>query len=268
MRSFFLLFLACCYTSLLFAQSGDSLRIQYIGNMGVLISNQQQSVLIDGLHSFYKPEYLPPPEKLVEELITNQSDKHPPVQLLLNTHIHGDHFDPVLVHRFLRHNPASAFMGSTQAQEQILKQGKTVEKQIHSVSMKSYERHTFRHQGIDVIGFYINHGYAARHHAIENIGFLLEIAGKHILHVGDTEWYEEVFAEHQLQEEQIDIAILPYWMLMTGEAKKLVDKWINPAQIIGTHIPPQAYEANCEKIHKSFPQAILFTELGQQFVYH
>ena len=249
--------------SLAFSQTDKSLKVEYIGNMGVLISGKKSSVLIDGLHSFYKPDYLAPPSSLVDQLIANDSEEYPPIQLVLNTHIHGDHFDPKLVHRFLTQNPEAMFMGSTQAEAQILEEGKTVEPRLHAVSMDSYDRHPLIHGEVGLSGFYLNHGYAVKHHSIENIGFLIHIEGKTVLHVGDTEWYEEVFSTYELPKDDIDVAILPYWMLMGEEAKELVDKWIGAEHVIGTHIPPTGYEESCEEIRKRFPDVILFTEIGQ-----
>jgi hypothetical protein len=39
--------------------------VQYIGNMGVLVSLESSSILIDGLHLYYEADYLNPPERLL-----------------------------------------------------------------------------------------------------------------------------------------------------------------------------------------------------------
>ena len=47
----------------------DSLKISYIGNMGVLMENKDQTVLIDGFHKKYKPAYAYPSQGTVDAII-------------------------------------------------------------------------------------------------------------------------------------------------------------------------------------------------------
>ena len=78
--------------------------ITYVGNMGVLISGDSTSILIDGLHKEYKPAYQYPPKSLVDELIGTEKAYQPPIRYILNTHIHKDHFDAELIVEFMQHN--------------------------------------------------------------------------------------------------------------------------------------------------------------------
>jgi hypothetical protein len=75
--------------------------ITYTGNMGVLISNEKTAVWIDGLHEYYGPAYLNPPDSLLENSF---SKKRPFENLkwLLFTHYHRDHFSKKLTSRFLQ----------------------------------------------------------------------------------------------------------------------------------------------------------------------
>ena len=64
--------------------------------MGVLLQDGNHSVLIDGLHEYYGPAYLPPSEELVNDLSTPGGVFEVP-QVVLFTHYHGDHFSANLV---------------------------------------------------------------------------------------------------------------------------------------------------------------------------
>lgn len=252
--------------SIVFAHAhADSLIVRYVGNMGVLISGSQHSILIDGLHRFYQPAYLHPSETWIEDLMANDGSTFPSIRLLLNTHTHRDHFDAKLVHRLLMKHPSAQFMGSTQAARMIANQGSGFDNRLHAVAMSSYQKKYLNLKDIQLEGFYMNHVNPSRHHAVENIGFLIQLEDRTILHVGDTEWSEDMLKELALFDEAIDVAILPCWMLMGKDAPDLVEKWIRPRHLIATHIPPQNNEAICSEIRQSFPDAMLFIQSRQQF---
>ncbi|MGI9543640.1 MAG: hypothetical protein ACR2MX_10305, partial [Cyclobacteriaceae bacterium] len=59
---YFIILLLLFLPILIVAQAPDSLKITYIGNMGLLLESGDQKVLIDGLHTFYKKAYQPPPD--------------------------------------------------------------------------------------------------------------------------------------------------------------------------------------------------------------
>ncbi len=244
----------------------DSLRIQYIGNMGVLIAGQSDAVLIDGLHKPYKPAYLHPPEKLVQEMIANKA--HPPIGILLNTHIHQDHFDAGLVHQFLRENPNAQLIGPPQTAEGIASLGgvERLGAKIKVVPIKDNKITTFNCGEVQVDGFYLRHANPARHGAIKNIGYLITMDGLKILHAGDTDWNGEVFKSLALNKRDIDVAILPNWMVMTKEGAAIVSTHLKPRQIIVTHISPFSEAEVKEAVAQYFPQAILFTEIGMEVI--
>lgn len=51
----------------------------------------------------------------------------------------------------------------------------------------------------------------------QNLGHVVTIGGKTFLHVGDTEGRIADFEPFRLADAQIDVAILPAWMLTEGE---------------------------------------------------
>ena len=92
--------------------------------------------------------------------------------------------------------------------------------------------------------------------------FLLEYKGVKILHGGDAEGLPEFFAPFNFQEANIDVALLPFWYLLDGDGKNLVEKYISPDKVIGIHVP-RVFNTYMEKIKTHFPDDVIFTKTGQ-----
>ena len=110
--------------------------------------------------------------------------------------------------------------------------------------------------GINLAVFELSHGIKN----MQNLGHVLEINGKKILHVGDAEFSKSEFSKVKITRENIDIAILPYWYLIGKNVKEKLTKWINPKHIIASHVPPEEGDELKNKILKLFPDAVVFTE--------
>ena len=95
---------------------------------------------------------------------------------------------------------------------------------------------------------------------IQNLGHILEIGGKKILHVGDAEFTTSEFRKVALADEEIDIAILPYWYLIGENVKEKLTELINPKHIIASHVPPAEGERIKMNISKNFPEAVIFVD--------
>ena len=238
------------------------LQFRYIGNMGILISGESSSVLIDGMHTEYnKDSYLFPPQELVDRLTANNSKEYAPIKAIMATHNHGDHLDGGQIATFLKKNTDAIFLGSNQSSQEVLKADKTIQSQIQTIDTRSYTKQTITKDDLSITGFYMNHAGGDRRSDIQNVGFIVEINNKKILHMGDTDWYPDMFNELNLVEEEIDIAVFPFWMLLAENAQQNVEKWINPNRIVATHLPPKNFERYTVQLKQAFPKILSFTEL-------
>ena len=87
--------------------------LSYKGNMGVLISFPTRSVLIDGLHEFYRPAYLPTPPAELQKIVSRK-DPYANLKLALFTHYHKDHYNAMLASKFLDISKENVVIGSNQ----------------------------------------------------------------------------------------------------------------------------------------------------------
>lgn len=239
------------------------LTIRYIGNMGVLISGEKSSVIIDGFHKEYdKDTYLFPPQSLVDSLTNAFDSEIPPIVVLAATHYHRDHLDGEQIAAFMEANPNALFFGSNQSVDLVKKSNADLDDQIIEVDTDSYIKQSVKHSGVTITSFYLNHVNPNRHGAVQNVGYLVEIEGQKIIHVGDSNWFEEAFSLLDLEKEKIDIAILPFWMLIDENSQTKLQKWINPTHYIATHITPVRYERYESAVKEFSPGSLLLIHLN------
>jgi L-ascorbate metabolism protein UlaG (beta-lactamase superfamily) len=114
--------------------------------------------------------------------------------------------------------------------------------------------------GIDFEILRLSHG-TGRHATIQNLGHVINLGGKKVLHVGDADTAVENFEKFNLDEAGIDIAFIPFWFLLGKQGQTIVREHIKPKQIIAVHISPSEGAAVAAQIRKDFPGAIAFTTL-------
>lgn len=257
-------FISILFIAVLFCQPhSTTVKIKYIGNMGVLIGNSHGTVLIDGLHKKYKKHYQYPSDSLVQRINNNAIKGFSPIRVVANTHIHKDHFDTNLVSQFLTKNKEAILVAPPQAKKELqtAKQWKKVKSQVKIVKKEAIK--TIKKQKIKITGYYLNH-IGARHKDIQNIGYLIEIDGFKVFHAGDTDINTSTYQKIGLHKKKVDVAILPNWMLMMDKGISIVNTYIQPKNIIATHIVPMDKTSVKKEIGKHFPKAILFTEVGEE----
>lgn len=242
------------------AGSGATVTVTYIANEGVLIAAGDQQVLIDGLHREYKPDYLFPDATLLSAL---ESGKAPydQIDLVLVSHQHLDHFHPLSVASSLSKIPQAALISSEQVVNQVranLGPNAVDSSRIKPFTPGADQKMETTVGGIKLTVLGLRHsGEQAR--SIQNLGHIVELGGKKFLHVGDAELSDAIFAGYKLNEVGIDVAILPYWYLLTAEGRAAVKKLVNPKQIIAVHIQPLEAAAVIERLKQADPNIIPFT---------
>lgn len=255
-------FIIACFLSIASSDvQSQTLTISYLGNMGVVIDDGKQSLIIDGIHSFYDALYMYPPQTLVDSIL-NRQGRFDKVQSLFVTHRHRDHFDPLLTLRFLQHAGARAFVPRQVVDSMALyKNFSSIQKRV--TGLKPAGRDTLSGLSYPVIALNIPHTYQQRHHAVQNIGYIIEIAGKKILHVGDMDADNDVLESLNLLQDKIDIAILPLWMMYDADNRHLVEQWIKPKTVIITHVYSGEKESELIEFEQSIPGSVIFYKLYQ-----
>ena len=243
----------------------NGLTIRYIANEGVLIAAAGKQILIDGLHREYKPGYLfPPPE--MQNVLENARAPYDKIDLILVSHIHLDHFHPQSIGQYLKSNPRSIFASSGQAVDDVSKGFPDYEKvkaQIRPVAHEWKKSSAVDQDGIKIKFLGLRHG-GERFKEIQNLGHVIEIGGKKLLHIGDADMTAENFSTFNLAQEKIDIAFIPYWFLTSPEGRALVKEQFDPKHIIVVHIPPAEADQVIAQLKKDLPEATGLTKILEE----
>lgn len=206
--------------------------ISYIANEGVLLDTQDKKVVIDGM--FRHLRGYPRPSEAVRADIENARGAFAAVHLVLATHYHADHFDAVTVGAHLAANPKATLVAPRQVIEALasgLAGNSQYASRVLEVTPDFGQRRNLRVANIGLSVLRLHHGDTM------NVGFLLTIDGKRVLHVGDSDGTVANFDAFDLQKEGIDIALVPYWYALDAESRSVIREHIAPRQVIFFHIP-------------------------------
>jgi len=257
-------------------QAEAGVTITYVANEGVFLSDGTRGVLIDALFRDGVPGYATIAPDMREKVETAK----PPydiTRLVLVTHRHRDHFDAASVTRHLEANPRATLVTSTQVAERVeavikgtsdtldtsgTSDASGVLQRIYAFTPLKGVRYAGEHEGLEVALFYVSHG-SGRFAEVQNLGYIVTIGGRRILHIGDAELGPGAFDPVRKFAKNIDVACLPYWWLVTKTGRDFVAEALPGVRLVAIHVEPAKAPAVIQRIHKFLPDATVFTEPGQ-----
>jgi L-ascorbate metabolism protein UlaG (beta-lactamase superfamily) len=182
----------------------------------------------------------------------------------LATHDHADHFDPAVVASFLRASPDSRFVSTPQAMAQLrgVSPAADVVSRAEGQLPAERRRETREHRGIKVQLLNVHHG---RQRPIDNLGFLLELPGYRVLHIGDSEATASDLRALGLAADRVDVFFVPYWYFMDADGRQAVRE-TSARHIVIMHVASPAIDGAIrraggfrnmlERIRETFPNAL------------
>ena len=249
-------------------QDNKRIEVTYLAGTGFFVSCSGRSFLVDALFDINVSEGLPPrlhdhlPPDLLREL-ENAGKPFDNVTMVLVTHRHDDHFTANSTAKFLKNSPSSYLICPSDVGNELRQTGKLSDisfSRIKTVDPETGKSITLTQTGISVKVLGLDHsGRSTRKQRGENTaapslpamphqGYLVEIGGRKILHLGDSDAYTENFEPFKwLADENIDIAFIPYWFFQSREGKDILKKYINAEHLIVMHLN----RGNIEELSKS-----------------
>ncbi len=244
-----------------------ALEVTYLANEGFMIAGGGRKALIDALFREGVDGYAAP-SPATRELLEQARSPFDGVDVALATHYHDDHFDAEAVLAHLTNNPQAFFFSTNQAADKLRATGQfdAFKTRVVATLPKEGERFHSGHRSLYVQLLNIHHG---RGRPIENLGFIVEIAGKRVLHIGDSDAEAAVFQKYELVKDRIDVAFLPFWYFLNDDFKRAVREQIQPRHIVVMHIELDtflnrvrtgAWQKMWARIKAEFPNAVYFAK--------
>lgn len=241
------------------------LEVTYLANEGFMLAGGGRKVLIDALFHESNGNYAAP-SPATRELLEQARAPFADVDAAFATHYHYDHFEAGVVAAHLIHNPQAFFFSTNQAADKLraTAQFDAFKTRVVAALPKEGERVHSGHRGIYVQLLNIHHG---RSRPVENLGFIVELAGKRVLHIGDSEAEPAVFQQYEVVKDRIDVALLPFWYLLDDNFKRVVREQIQPRHIVVMHIEQDtplnrlrggSWQKKWSQIKAEFPNAVYF----------
>jgi glyoxylase-like metal-dependent hydrolase (beta-lactamase superfamily II) len=147
-----------------------SLTLTLIECAGFLLAAEGTSVLIDAVYAAPAVRF------------SGLAEAEPPFEadLILATHSHPDHFDPVVVARYLEARPTATFVGPRDAALRVLAEAPGIDlERVTGVVLDRFGSTELLRGGIRLTLFDLPHG------GTPNIGYLIDLGGVRVFHTGD-----------------------------------------------------------------------------------
>jgi L-ascorbate metabolism protein UlaG (beta-lactamase superfamily) len=248
---------------------GGRIEVTYIANSGFLLSSGTTRVLIDAL--YLDADIWESPSRKIQKAIVSGNAPFRNISHMLVSHYHADHFDAALTSRFLINNPGAMLLTNAQTDsvlQKIYRQDPELKrpKQTRIIQSPMFGTETYEADDLKVKCLMQRH-MGQDDFKVVSMGFLVEMGGKKILHIGDAGWTDENFAGFNLQDENIDIAFIHYWFLLDCEGRRILDTQIKPKKIVITHIPYEELRRNFKRIKEYYPDVEVFLNHLEKKIY-
>ncbi|HYC52178.1 MAG TPA: MBL fold metallo-hydrolase [Gemmatimonadaceae bacterium] len=244
-----------------------TVKITNLANAGVMISAGADKVLVDALFRRYRSYAVPDEQTQVQVALAQPP--YSAVDAILITHHHGDHFAPEPIASHLRFSPATMVMSSPQVIDSL--RASMNLRNFNSARLIARRIEPGKSQytvinGVTIYVYRVPHG-GVEHRAVEHLAFIVQMAGLRVLHLGDAEISEQTIAPLGLHKAGIDVALVPYWALLSDESRRVIAQYIQPTRVIAIHVDAglSAGRSIASKVAAAYPDATTFFRPDQSF---
>ncbi|MGH9796482.1 MAG: MBL fold metallo-hydrolase [Candidatus Acidiferrales bacterium] len=259
------------------APANGPIHVTYIANQGVLLEGGGKKVVIDAMFRRLAG-YAYPVEELRADMEAARA-AFANVDLVLATHVHADHFDAGVVGAHLAANQRATFVAVQQVTEALAKgyrEHSRIAARVQQVTPNLGTSITFPVSDVPLRVLRLRHGNTM------NAGFLVDLGGTKVLHLGDADGTAANFDTFDLENASIDVALVPYWYALDDEGRRVIREHIAPKRVVFFHIaednPDDAQLREhmrrmggraglVDRIRKEFPDALFLLEPLSRFTF-
>ena len=249
----------------------DSISVTYIANCGFLIEMDSKKMIIDGLFKEGYNHYSVP-DSGIQVLLTSNMKPFNDINLILVSHVHGDHFDSEMVISCMINNPDAKLICPEQVAAKIRENTGDYEKiksRIIECTPDTFTVQQVKTHEIEITACRLAHGHK-RHKDIQNIGYLIHLNGKTVFHTGDANPHQiDKLTGIKLNEKNINIALIndAFGHMKNAEITK---KYINAQYNVTMHLPEAISKIWMEPLKENpdlFSNPFVFTKMLEKKVF-
>lgn len=247
--------------------SEPALKLTALANEGVLFRAGETVVAIDAAVREPYSVYGALPAEAFAELAVGEG-RFAGLDLLLVSHEHRDHFQAEAMATILAGNAGAMLVSSPQvvesAAEAVAAGDRDRLRAVDPCAAEATEDGRGGEVRLDLDRVRVDflcmpHG--GRHRGrIYNLGHVVEIGGRRVLHIGDVANDRAIFAGFELPSRKIDVVLVPYWMFW-GDEEELVRTALAAPVVVAVHIPPGDLAGVREELAERWPEVRVLSPL-------
>lgn len=209
----------------------------HVANAGFLIKGKSASVLIDGLmeEDQYQGRFALP-SMVHLKAMTEKNGDYENLSLVVSTHRHGDHFDPLATIKHLRATEGVTYAYPADAVAALDANGLNESEKERVVSVPDATLTDFKVGDIRVQTFDVDHGP----NMPQNVGYRITVDDVSFFHTGDISASRAQLKGAGVNALEVDALIIPFWFGFRNDEQMtaITESW-DAKMVIPTHFNPE-----------------------------
>ncbi len=235
--------------------AANHVRVIYVGNSGFLIMTGGKKVLIDGMYSSNS--------QAVRDLFASGTPPFDNIDVILASHDHGDHFDPVQVQAYLQTNTNTMFVSTAKS---VAKLDGFPERTIAMDPALSGSPVTGEVDGVNIEAYYLSHGSPpAGQQEDYNNGYLVTVGDLTFFHCGDIDGLYNMLS-YNLDERDIDLAFIVHFYMRSARDRGELQNGIAAKYYFPIHYEGTTPPFSASVTRNVFPDAVIFNSVLQSWI--
>jgi L-ascorbate metabolism protein UlaG (beta-lactamase superfamily) len=237
-----------------------TVQVTVLFSEGILMRSGDATVLIDAFIDARKARGDPDAMKARQDLIAG----HPPftkIQLALVSHLHREHFHAVTAGAFLENHPETILASSSEILHELKDKYPgylEIKHQLVEIGTVEGQMTSYDLAGIQVDFIPLNHE-ASIYFPEPVLGHIVHIGDLKILYTSDAEMRADNWQRYDLKSQNIDIAIMPFWLFKEEITRDIFDKFVAPKVVSVVQISPQQREKEFSNLAREFPDVVFLS---------